>query len=83
MVNLRIIKNTIGFSFKGLGFFWSISNRFLCNYLCSKGRCGGSEDSMCFFLLLFVAIIFFVCGYAIITMNPRKKKKLKKMVGIK
>tara|TARA_Y100000310_G_C20561022_1_gene753070 strand:+ start:713 stop:1000 length:288 start_codon:yes stop_codon:yes gene_type:complete len=83
MVRLNIIKEIIGFSFKIIGFFWAIFDRFLCSKLtekCIAKSCSNSGASTCYFLFLFIAIIFIICGYALITMKPREKKKVKKKI---
>ena len=76
MVYLGTIRTIVGFGFKGLGFFWAFFDKFLCGSLC-KDRCSVSQNQTCSLLLLFVGIIFIVCGYALIVMKERKKKKIK------
>jgi len=81
MVRLNILKEIVGFSFKIIGFFWAIFDRFLCNKIskgCGVENCSGT--SVCYLLFLFVAIIFIICGYALITMKPREKKRVKKKI---
>lgn len=80
MVRLEIIKEVVGFSFKIIGFFWAIFDRFICNKisLSCNGIC--MQTSICYLLFLFVAIIFIICGYAIITMKPKEKKQIKKKI---
>jgi len=83
MVRLNILKEIVGFSFKIIGFFWAIFDRFLCSKLAEKcvgGSCSNHGASVCYLLFLFVAIIFIICGYALITMKPRQKKKVKKKI---
>jgi hypothetical protein len=77
MVNFNLIKNGIGFGLKGFGFFWGVFDRFLCNWLCFGGSCSGSTKT-CSLLFLFVAIIFVACGYAIVNLPKRTRKKIDK-----
>ena len=83
MVRLNIIKDIVGFSFKIIGFFWAIFDRFLCSKLakgCVNGGCLNNGITVCYLLFLFVAIIFIICGYVLITMKPFQKKKIKKKI---
>jgi len=79
MVNLSLIKNGIGFGLKGFGIFWALTDRFLCDTLCKNGACTVGNQGSCGLIFLFVAIIFVVCGYAVVTMPKRKRKKIKKL----
>jgi len=73
---LRVV---LGFVLKGIGFFWTIFDRYLCGKLCERGMCVANETATCYLLILFVGIIFIVCGYALITMHWQRKKKIKKI----
>ena len=75
MVNLGTLRTIVGFGLKGLGFFWSFFDKFLCGSLCGN-TCSVSQNQTCSFLFLFVGIIFIVCGYALIVMKDKKRKKL-------
>ncbi len=79
MVNFEMIKRGLGFGFKGFGFFWGVFDRFLCNWLCF-GTCSDTNNNTCTLLFLLVAIIFVVCGYAIISLPKSKKQKVKKII---
>jgi hypothetical protein len=79
MVNLSLIKNGVGFGLKGFGIFWAIGDRFLCDTLCKNGACTIGNQGSCGMIFLFVAIIFVVCGYVIVKMPKRKRKKIKKL----
>jgi len=79
MVRLRLIKNIIGFALKGIGFFWSFFDKFLCGTLC-RDTCSVAQENSCSLLFLFVGIIFIVCGYALIVMKDSKRKSLKKKI---
>ena len=76
MVHIGTLKLIVGFSLKGLGFFWSFSDRFLCGSVCKEG-CNAAQKNICSSLFLFVGIIFIVCGYALIVMKDNKRRKLK------
>jgi len=80
MVNLGSLRNGVGFGFKTFGFFWGLFDRVLCDWLCVGNICTENRIASCSFLFLFVAIIFVVCGYAIIKLPKRKKAKIKKIV---
>jgi len=86
MVGLNLIKNIVGFGLKGIGFFWGLSDRFLCGFFC-KEVCSASQKNICSFLFLFVAIIFIICGYSLIVMKDKKRRnlktKIKRAVGLK
>ena len=84
MVNkIALIKGCLGFGLQGFGFFWGVFDRFICDSLCEKGICTKGDNFICFGLLLFVAIIFIIAGYALITMKPRKKKRIKRKISKK
>jgi hypothetical protein len=76
MVNLTTLRIGIGFGLKGMGFFWSMADRFLCRNIC-ENKCTISQNNICSLLFLFVGIIFIICGYAVIVMKDKKRKKLK------
>ena len=76
-MNLRILKNGIGFGIQGLGLFWGFFDKLICDSLCDKGICTKSDTGNCFLIFLFVAIIFIIVGYSIITLKPKKRKKKK------
>lgn len=80
MVNFSMIKNGIGFGFKGFGFFWGAFDRFLCKWICVGETCSTNQTGTCSFLFLFVAIIFVVCGYAIVNLPKKERKKVKKVI---
>jgi len=75
-MNLRFVRQVLGFSLNGFGIFWASLNRFLCDSLCA-GSCSNS-NSNCFLLFLFVGIVFIICGYVIISNTLKKHKKIKK-----
>ena len=75
MVNIGTIRNIIGFSFKGFGFFWSFFDKFLCGFLC-KNTCSVTQNKVCSSLFLFIGIIFIICGYALIVMKDKKRRKI-------
>ena len=84
MVRFGLLKTGLGFGLQGFGFFWSLFDRFLCDsLLCKGGTCSSGGSFACFGLFLFIGIIFIVCGYALITMKPSKKKKLKRKISRK
>ena len=73
-----MIIKIIGFGFISLGILFGSINRIFCYYLCSV--CNNEQLSPCFFLFLFVGIIFVVTGYSLILMktNNLPQAKLKK-----
>ncbi len=77
MVNFSIIKNGLGFGLKSFGIFWALTDRFLCDTLCQNGACTIGDQGSCGLIFLFVAIIFVVCGFAIVKLPKRKRKKIK------
>jgi hypothetical protein len=84
MVRFRLITMGLGFGLQAFGFFWSLFDRFLCDVLlCGSGNCSTKSNFACFGLFLFVGIIFILCGYALITMKPSKKEKLKRKISRK
>jgi len=80
MVSFGVIKNGIGFGLKAFGFFWGIFDRVLCDWICFGGSCSNNRIATCSFIFLFVAIIFVVCGYAIVRLPKKEKEKVKDVV---
>ena len=78
MVRLNLMRTGLGFGLQAFGFFWSLFDRFLCDSFCQGGTCGPGASKNCFLIFLFIGIIFVVVGYTIITMKPKKKKRLKR-----
>jgi hypothetical protein len=66
-----MIEKVIGFCFIGFGIFGFIFNRKICQSLCYT--CSSQQLSPCFFLFLFVGIIFVISGYDLVTIKKRKK----------
>ena len=79
MVGIGKLRTIVGFGLKGIGFFWSFFDKFLCENIC-RGTCSVAQNNSCSLLLLFVGIIFIVCGYALIIMKDNKREKLKKKI---
>jgi len=81
MVSLINLRTIIGFGLNGFGIVWSLADKYICNILCD-GKCGAIQNNNCSLLLLFVGIIFIVCGYVLIVMKDKErisfKKKIKK-----
>lgn len=75
MVSLITLRTIIGFTFNGFGIAWSLTDNLVCDFLC-KGQCGVVQNNNCSLLLLFVGIIFIVCGYALIVMKDKQDIKL-------
>jgi len=75
-----MITKIIGFGFIVFGVLWSIFERVMCKSLCSV--CTSQQLSPCFFLFLFVGIIFVVTGYSLAIMKqnnlPRARLKINK-----
>lgn len=73
-----MVTKIIGFGFILLGIFGAILDRMMCRGLCST--CSSEQLSPCYFLFLFVGIIFVISGYALVEMkyNNLPKVKLKK-----
>ena len=67
-----MIEKIIGFGFMGFGISGSMLDRTLCRGLCSI--CSSQQLSPCFFLFLFVGIIFIISGYSLVTINKEKTK---------
>ena len=76
MASMVFLRRTVGFGLKGIGFFWSFFDKFLCGNLCN-GTCTATQTNTCSSLFLFVGIIFIVCGYALIVMKEKGRAKLK------
>ena len=66
-----MIEKVIGFSFMGFGILGGIIDRMLCKGLCST--CNSQQLSPCFFLFLFVGIIFVISGFSLVTMKKEEK----------
>ena len=64
-----MITKIIGTMFIVIGLITSILDRFMCKGLCST--CTNQQLNPCFFLFLFVGIIFVVVGYVLITMKQQ------------
>jgi hypothetical protein len=80
MVHIGTLRTVVGFGFKGFGFFWSFADKFLCGSICAD-KCSVAQGNTCSSLFLFVGIIFIVCGYALIVMKDKKRRKLKTKIG--
>ena len=80
MVNIGLIRMILGLGLQGIGLIWSLLNRFVCVGLCENGICTTGDDFACFGILLFVGIILIVAGYALVSMKPKEKKKLKRKI---
>lgn len=77
MISSTNLKLIIGLSMNLFGIAWSVADRLICNYLC-KGKCIAQSTNNCTFLLLFVGIIFVVCGYSLIIIEDKRKIKLRR-----
>ena len=74
-----MIIKIIGFVFIAIGIILGVLDRFMCKGLCSV--CSSKQLSPCFFLFLFVGIIFVITGYALVSMKqqtPLPKAEFKK-----
>lgn len=75
-----MIEKIIGFGFMGFGILECILDRFLCRGLCST--CNSQQLSPCFFLFLFVGIIFILSGCSLVIIKKEETNlprfKLKK-----
>ncbi len=71
-----MIRKIIGGCFILFGLIWSISEKYLCRELCQV--CNNQQLSPCFFLFLFVGIIFVVIGASLSLSSVFKKVKDKK-----
>ena len=69
----------LGFGFILFGILWCSLNKLSCTSICKD--CGLLDIKPCYFLFLFVGIIFIVCGYALIVMKDKKRRKLKTKIG--
>ena len=69
---MRVIRITIGGFFILLGIVWASLNRFSCNRLCSS--CAYEQLAPCYFLFLFVGIIFIVSGASLILAASKKQE---------
>lgn len=75
-----MIEKIIGICFMCFGISGGLVDRFLCKGLCSV--CTSQQLSPCFFLFLFVGIIFVISGIGLATMKKEvtnlPKFKIKK-----
>ncbi|MBD3253006.1 hypothetical protein GF386_04700 [Candidatus Pacearchaeota archaeon] len=67
-----MVIKTAGISFIVLGLIMSILDRIICRQLCET--CSSQQLSPCYFLFLFVGIIFIVNGASLIITNLEGKK---------
>ena len=65
-----MIEKIIGFGFIGFGILGGILDKSLCKGLCLV--CSSQQLSPCYFLFLFVGIIFVISGYSIVAMKKEK-----------
>jgi len=65
-----MITKMIGAIFIAVGLIVSILDRFMCRKLCSN--CTNQQLNPCFFLFLFVGIIFVVVGYSLLALRNQK-----------
>jgi len=72
-MNWKLTRLIIGFAFLILGVVWSSLNDYLCTNVCKN--CSFIELSPCFFLFLFVGIIFIVSGVSLLIEAKIEKKK--------
>jgi len=75
-----MIEKIIGFVFISFGIIGGIVDKLLCRGLCNT--CSSQQLSPCFFLFLFVGIIFVISGFSLVAMKKEAtnlpKFKLKK-----
>jgi len=79
MVTLSTIRSVVGFGLKGVGFFWSFFDKFLCSSICYQ-NCSLAQSNGCSSLILFVGILFIVSGYALIVMKDKERTSLRKRI---
>jgi len=60
----------IGFGFLILGLVWAFLNEFSCRYVCKE--CVSQQLYPCYFLFLFVGIIFAISGASLVLTNLKK-----------
>ena len=65
-----MIEKIIGLIFISFGIAGGVLDRLLCRGLCSV--CTSQQLSPCFFLFLFVGIIFVISGYSLVAMKKEK-----------
>ena len=70
-----MIKKIIGFGFMILGLLFSYFNNQSCIAICEN--CSKEQLSPCFFLLLFVGIIFIISGMSLVLTSKTRKNKIK------
>ena len=68
-----VVRIAAGYFFNVVGIIWALMDKFICNYFC-EGGCSRAQNNQCTLLLLLVAIIFVVVGYALIYMRPAERK---------
>ena len=72
------MKRGIGIAFIVLGIVWAAFNSYFCNRICS-GMCNYNQISPCYFLFVFVGIIFIVSGFSLASLsqdeNPKKIRR--------
>jgi len=78
-MNLTTIRMVVGFGMKIFGIVWALMDKVICDSLCNGG-CSAVQNNVCSLLLLFVGIIFVICGCALIIMKDKQKIKLKKKI---
>ena len=74
-----MIRITAGFAFIVFGTLWSWLNQYSCNSLCNL--CTTQQLSPCYFLFIFVGIIFIITGTSLVLTGNKilsEDKKLKK-----
>ncbi len=77
MTNLLSLRVIVGLILKVFGIVWSLLNSLICKRLCRNG-CYQINEGSCALILLFVGIIFIVCGYALIVVKDRRRMALQK-----
>jgi len=70
------IKQIIGFAFIVFGLIWGILDKYSCNSLCRV--CVYLQLSPCYFLFLFVGVIFIISGVSLILTSDIRKREKKK-----
>lgn len=77
MINKEMIEKIIGFIFIVFGISDIIFDESICKSLCLI--CTEQQISPCFFLFLFVGIIFIISGYSLVVMKkvriPKKRTR--------
>ena len=65
----------VAYGFIILGIIEALISKYSCTSLCAL--CDSKQISPCFFLFLFVGIIFVVSGLSILTMKQKKLPRVK------